>query len=118
MNSKIIGGFLAGILVAGGGVFLLMRDNAVPAVPVASAPLAAAAPALVAAPPVEVVAPVVETTAPVPVKQASGFKPAAAKEKVAVAVSKPSPAPVAAAITPAAAPVLESRPAAPSPCCP
>ena len=46
MNSKIIGGFLAGILVAGGGVFFLMRDNAVPVVPVAPAPVASAAPAV------------------------------------------------------------------------
>ena len=107
MNSKIIGGFLAGILVAGGGVFFLMRDSAVPAVPVsAGTPVASAAPAPVAVPPVEAIVPVE------PVKQASGFKPAASRAKQAVPVSKPSPAPVAAVITPATAPVnVESRPA-------
>ena len=51
MNTKIIGGFLAGIIVAGGSVFLLMRDKAAP---IALAAVAgAAAPAAVPSTPVE-----------------------------------------------------------------
>ena len=107
MNSKIIGGFLAGIIVAGGGVFLLMRDDAVPTV--APAPVATSVPAPVAAPPVEAVAPMAEAPAPEPVKQASSFKPAPAKEKRPMAFSKSSPAPVT------AAPIVEVRPSTPAP---